>query len=135
MKNNVFIDVGAMKSCYFILLGLLLSQLSVQSHATLCPDPNTTSLKWGIPPEPWTENPFSTNRPQGEANTQFVRVNILVAEYGRGVLCTYRNSVGEYAIWWQVSTKIPSRMDYNWIKTLGGFVCTQCLEQCSFFTA
>ena len=118
-----------------IFLGLLLIQCSFIAVASTCPDPDTTSLQWGVPPSPWVVNPFSPNRPQGDVNTHFVRANILVAGYGRGVMCTYRNSVGEYSIWWEVLTKIPARVDYSWIDTLGGFVCTQGLTLCQFYTA
>lgn len=118
-----------------ILLGIFLAQCSYIIHATHCPDPETTSLKWGVPPEPWVENPYSSHSPQGEENTRFVRANILVAGYGRGVVCTYQNSVGEYSIWWQVLTKIPAPVDYSWIDTLGGFVCTVGLTECQFYTA
>lgn len=104
------------------------------SYANHCPDPQTTSLQWGVPPDPWVENPYSANSPQGEEHTEFVRANILVAGYGQGVTCTYRNSAGEYSIWWQVLTKMPARTDYNWIDTLGGFVCTQGLAECEFYT-
>ena len=124
-----------MKRYHFIIFSFFLAQFVTISHAVSCPDPQTTSLKWGVPPDPWVENPYSPNRPQGDKDTYFVRANILVAGYGQGVVCTYRNSVGEYSIWWQVRTKIPSRLDYNWIDTLGGFVCTQGLEQCKFYTA
>ncbi len=112
--------------------GLLFCGLN---YANTCPDPETTSLKWGVPPEPWLVNPFSAHDPQGEDNTRFVRANILVAGYGRGVLCTYRISIGEYSIWWPVLTKIPARIDYRWIDTPGGFVCTQGLSQCEFVVA
>lgn len=118
-----------------IFLGLFFVPCSFISYASDCPDPETTSLKWGVPPLPWVENPYSPHSPQGEENTRFVRANILVAGYGQGVTCTYQNSVGEYSIWWQVLTKIPARVDYNWIDTLGGFVCTQSLTQCQFYTA
>lgn len=117
-----------------VLVGVLL-QLSSIGFASTCPDPATTSLQWGVPPEPWLENPFSPNSPQGEENTKFVRANILVAGYGQGVTCTYKNSVGEYSIWWPVLTKIPSRADYTWIDTRGGFVCTVGLAECQFYTA
>lgn len=118
-----------------LFIGLFFAQFSAITLATNCPDPQTTSLRWGVPPSPWVENPFSPNRPQGEENTQFIRANILVAGYGQGVVCTYRNSVGDYSIWWQVRTKIPARQDYNWIDTLGGFVCTRGLIECQFYTA
>lgn len=103
--------------------------------AEYCPDPETTSLQWGVPPEPWQENPFSPNPPQGERGTRFVRANILVAGVGQGVMCTYRTSAGEYSIWWQVRVKIPSRDDYDWIETQGGFVCTNGRESCPFYVA
>jgi len=118
-----------------IILGIVLMQGSFISSATNCPDPETTSLKWGVPPPPWVENPFSPNHPQGEDNTRFVRANILVAGYGQGVMCTYHYSRGEYSIWWQVLTKIPAPSDYRWIDTLGGFVCTQGRSLCQFDVA
>lgn len=112
--------------------GLVLLQASTFAMATNCPDPETTSLKWGVPPSPWIENPYSPNPPQGEENTRFIRANILVAIYGKGVTCTYRNSLGEYSIWWPVLTKIPARTESMWIDTIGGFVCSQGLIQCQF---
>jgi len=115
-----------------LVLGFFLANCALIAHATNCPDPETTSLKWGVPPPPWVVNPYSSNDPQGEENTRFVKANILVAGYGQGVTCTYKISVGEYSIWWQVLTKIPARSDYNWIDTIGGFVCTQGLMQCQF---
>lgn len=118
-----------------LLLSLFVLSCSMSTHAVTCPDPETTSLQWGVPPSPWLENPFSPNKPQGEEGTKFVRANILVAKYGRGVTCTYKNSVGEYSIWWQVLTKIPSRADNNWVDTLGGYVCTQGLGECQFYVA
>jgi hypothetical protein len=105
------------------------------NYAYECPNPETTSLKWGVPPEPWIVNPFSAHAPQGEANTRFVRANILVAGYGQGVVCTYHISIGDYSIWWPVLTKIPARTDNHWIDTLGGFVCTQEREHCIFDAA
>ncbi|KTD47647.1 DUF3757 domain-containing protein [Legionella quateirensis] len=117
------------------VLGIALFTFSVAGYSTHCPDPNTTSLKWGVPPSPWVENPFSPNKPQGEENTRFVKANILVARYGQGVTCTYRNSAGDYSIWWQVLTKIPARSDNSWIDTLGGYVCTQGLTECQFYVA
>ncbi|MGC1183277.1 DUF3757 domain-containing protein [Legionella sp.] len=104
------------------------------SYATHCPDAQTTSLQWGEVPSPWIVSPYSS-QPQGDDNTRFIRANILVAGYGRGVTCTYQNSAGIYTIWWSVLTKIPSRMDYHWIDTLGGFVCTQGVEECQFSVA
>ena len=107
----------------------------VQSAVVTCPDPETSSLKWGVPPQPWLENPYSANHTQGEENTQFVRANILVAGMGRGAVCTYRNSVGLYSIWWPVRIKVPAREDYNWIDSNGGFVCTESLLSCQFSLA
>jgi hypothetical protein len=104
-------------------------------QASTCPDPNNSSLQWGEIPAPWQANPYSAHKPQGEINTQFVRANILVAGLGRGAVCVYRNSLGDYSIWWPVLVKIPVRVDYNWIDTLGGFVCTQSLAGCQFVTA
>jgi len=124
-----------MKQYKPLILGLFLVISSLDACATNCPDPQTTSLQWGVPPPPWIENPFSANKPQGEEGTRFVRANILVAGLGRGVLCTYKISVGEYSIWWPVLTKIPARIDYRWIDTLGGFVCTEGIEQCEFHVA
>ncbi|CAM3001316.1 DUF3757 domain-containing protein [Legionella worsleiensis] len=124
-----------MKKCGFWVLGTVLLAQSFSGFCTQCPDPDTTSLRWGVPPSPWVENPFSVNKPQGEENTRFVKANILVASYGQGVTCTYRNSVGDYSIWWQILTKIPARTDNNWIDTLGGYVCTQGLTQCEFYVA
>lgn len=115
--------------------GLLFMSWSFISSAATCPHPETTSLQWGVPPEPWVVNPYSSHPPQGEEGTRFVRANILVAGYGQGVMCTYKNSLGEYSIWWQIPTKIPARGDYNWIGALGGFICTQGLDACQFSVA
>ena len=124
-----------MNKYHFSILGLVLSLCSFTSNATNCPDPQNTSLKWGVPPAPWVVNPYSPNTPQGDETTRFLRANILVAGYAQGVLCTYKSSSGEYSIWWEVLTKIPSRMDSNWIDTLGGFICTRSLNECQFFVA
>ncbi len=124
-----------MFSYKLMFLGAFFALGSSMVNATLCPDPETTSLKWGVPPAPWMVNPYSSNSPQGEDNTKFVKANILVAGYGQGVTCTYKISVGNYSIWWPILTKIPSRSDYSWIDTIGGFVCTQGLNQCNFVVA
>lgn len=123
-----------MTKSWFLGLGLILMFGSFCSDATNCPDPQTTPLKWGEIPAPWVLNPFS-DRPQGSDNTVFVRANIIVVGYGQGVTCTYRSSGNEYSIWWQVLTKIPARLDYRWIDTLGGFVCTQGINECEFYVA
>lgn len=83
-----------MRTHRWIIFSAIYAQFTVTAYATNCPDPQTTSLKWGVPPAPWTVNPYSPNRPQGDKNTLFVRANILVAGYGQGVVCTYRNSGG-----------------------------------------
>lgn len=121
-----------MKKCCSTL-GLF--ALSMNIYAFSCPNPETTSLKWGVPPSPWIENPLSNHRPTAEPNTTFVKANILVAGYGHGVVCTYASASGEYSIWWPVLTKIPASIDYRWIKTLGGYVCVQGLSDCQFEVA
>jgi hypothetical protein len=125
-----------MNKCSFWGLGLFLLGWHAIVAATVCPDPQTTSLQWGIPPSPWLVNPYSPNRPQGDEHTLFIRANILVAgSYGQGLTCTYRTTAGDYSIWWPVLTKIPAPVDYNWISSLGGFVCTQGLAACQFSVA
>lgn len=112
--------------------------ICVTSHAAIvpCPDPQTSSLKWGEIPSPWTISPFSPHPAQADAKTRFVKANILVAGIGgRGAVCTYQNSVGLFSIWWPSIVKVPAREDYNWIDTYGGFVCTQSLESCLFSIA
>lgn len=104
-------------------------------HAAICPDPNNSSLKWGEVPPPWAVNPFSENSPQGEIGTRFSRANILVAGFGRGVVCTYQSSAGYYSIWWQVNVKVPARIENYWRDTLGGFECNESLEACVFYPA
>lgn len=118
-----------------ITLALILCLLSYQvmPQVATCPDPETSSLKWGEIPPPWLPNPFSSNLPQADDNTLFKRANILVAGYGQGVLCTYSFTYGEYSIWWPVRTKIPAPEDYHWIDTLGGYVCNDGLDECKFY--
>ncbi len=107
---------------------------TAQAHQ--CPDPENSSLRWGVPPKPWLVNPYSENTPQGEEGTLFVRANILVTGgLGQGISCTYRNSLGLYSIWWPVISKIPSRNDNRWIDTTSGYVCTQGLSACEFYVA
>lgn len=126
-----------MKTIILIVILMIATLASLTSQAAIvgCPDPKTSSLRWGTVPEPWLVNPFSVNRPQGEANLQFVSANIMVAGIGRGVICTYRNSVGLYSIWWPVRVKIPSFVDRNWIGIYGGFICTEFLSNCKFSVA
>ena len=116
-----------------VTLTLLLIFTSVPSFSFQCPEPSLCSLSWGEPPAPWLNNPYSANEPQGEKGTQFVRANILVTStLGQGVACTYQNSIGLFSIWWPVRTMVPSRQDYRWISTLGGYICNQSIEICSF---
>lgn len=117
-----------------VVMGILFSQTLCASPAN-CPDPQTTSLKWGVPPAPWVVNPFSENQPYVDDSTVFVRANILVAGYGRGVICTYRTGERSFSIWWSILVKIPSRNDNHWIDTLGGYVCTDDRAQCTFYVA
>lgn len=109
--------------------------ISCTINSTTCPDPLSTSLRWGEIPTPWIANPFSSNRVQGGVNTQFSRANILIAGYGRGVVCEYKFPLGSYSIWWPVLVKIPSRMDYNWIETYMSLVCSQSILSCQFTVA
>ena len=117
------------------IAGLIINSLAQVSFALSCPNPETSSLRWGETPPPWIADPFSANQPQGEANVAFVRATILVANLGRGITCTYQNSLGEYSIWWPVLVKIPAPIDYRWIDSYMGFVCTQSLDVCQFRVA
>jgi hypothetical protein len=114
---------------------LAVASFACQAEMKTCPDPQTSSLKVGKIPEPWQVNPYSANRPQADENTQFARANILFAGMGQGVVCTYKNSIGLYSIWWQVRVKVPAREDYSWISTLGGFVCDDSIMNCQFSVA
>ncbi|WP_133139178.1 DUF3757 domain-containing protein [Legionella genomosp. 1] len=114
-------------------LFLWLLALTLNAYASVCPDPDNSSLQWGEPPYPWLKNPFSANPPYGEPGTQFVKANILVAGFGRGVSCTYRNSAGDYSIWRQTIVKLPPRVDPNWIDIYTGYVCTSAREACEFY--
>lgn len=114
-------------------MGLMLSVASLTGHAELqtCPDPQVSPFKWGIPPKPWEVNPFS-DAPQVDKNTQFARANILVAGLGQGVICTYKNSLNSFSIWWPVRVKIPAALDYYWVETLQGFACNESITACQF---
>lgn len=125
MKMRIFV---------IIALGFFFSQ-ATQAAIFTCPDPQTTSLKWGVPPAPWLENPFSSTRPHPDPSTTFARANIMVVSFGRGVICTYKTSTNYYSIWWSVLVKMPSREDYRWIDTNGGYVCTDSLADCQFSVA
>lgn len=102
--------------------------------AVMCPDPNNSSLSWGEVPSPWQVSPASQNYPQGEDGTHFVRANVLVAGVGRGLACTYQNTIGFYSIWWPVSVSVPNRFERQWRRTLGGYECTDSIEFCVFYT-
>lgn len=106
-----------------------------KSYAMFCPDPNSSSLQWGKPPYPWLISPFSETNPQADASTQFIKANILVAGIGRGVSCTYQNSLGQYSIWIASVTKIPFGYADYWIATLGGYGCFDSIMNCGFTTA
>ena len=116
----------------FIVTAFLLSVFSTQ--AAVCPDPINSSLQQGIIPYPWQLNPFSENKPRADEATQFVRANILVVNYGRGVVCTYKNSAGSYSIWWQTGVKLPAAIENNWHETLGGYECINTFDACIFYT-
>ena len=117
-----------------LVIGGLFCALS-NAQAAVCPDPLTSSLRWGEIPAPWALSPFSDNRPQGYMDTQFKRATILVMGLGRGVACYYQNASGFYSIWWDVSVKIPGRGDNNWRDSLAGFDCTESIGVCNFYTA
>ena len=98
----------------------------------LCPDPKTSSLKWGEIPFPWKVSPFSEHTVQRDEQTQFINAQILVAGYGQGVVCTYEYSLGRYSIWWQTLVKIPARSDWYWMDTNIGYLCSDSIENCKF---
>ncbi len=103
------------------------------ASTAFCPDPQTSSLKWGEIPPPWEISPFSPNTVQGDVQTRFVNVQILVAGYGQGVVCTYEYSLGTYSIWWQKLVRIPSPpMEWNWMETNMGYLCSESLLACAF---
>ena len=130
-----FLSCCFMKKLSLLNVAIILFLVLSQVQAATCPDPNNSSLQWGVVPAPWEVNPFSQNRPQGEKNTGFIGATILVAGFGCGVLCTYQNSIGYYSIWWQVGVKIPSRIDTNWRDSLAGFECTGSVDTCVFYPA
>lgn len=111
---------------------------TLQLHAAImtCPDPETSSLKWGEAPYPWSVSPWNSTRPQGEEGTKFVQANILTIEgLSPGITCGYRNSAGLYWIWWQILVKRPAAGDYNWIEAIGGYVCKGPRQVCQFSVA
>jgi Protein of unknown function (DUF3757) len=110
----------------------LLQPQEQRTITTQCPDPQTSSLSWGEIPEPWELSPFSPDIPQADPLTSFKKANILVAGYGHGISCTYRESQGYYTIWWQTKVRIPSFNEPYWAKTLGGYVCSMGVPECQF---
>ena len=118
---------------YFRLLIAAFCFIFLQGQARICPLPSVVST--GVPPAPWQWNPFSDVRPQGQGALVLLRANILIAGWGRGVLCSYGNKTGIYSVWWPVTVKVPAPIDYRWIDTLGGFECTDSLTICEFYPA
>lgn len=116
------------------ILCMLLVAIWGCAHASVCPDPQTTSLKWGIPPEPWQDNPYSPQRPHEDEHTRFYQANILQAGFGRGVVCYYETSQGRYSIWWQVRVRLPSPLETQWVADYGGFSCQLSRQDCQFTT-
>jgi hypothetical protein len=121
------------KFCY--ALSLFLNSSFLWAAETYCPDPVTSSLRLGDIPKPWVINPFSENKPVVASDLRFIRANILVAGFGRGVVCTYRTGKNCYSIWWEVNVKVPARTDNLWRDTLGGFECTEEWDHCAFYPA
>jgi len=122
-----------MKKLFYVMAMALFSM--AYADGAICPDPNKSSLQWGVIPAPWELDPFSNNRPQGEKGARFVRANILVAGVGRGIVCNYLNSRGYYSIWWPIGVSIPARTDHQWRVSLGGFECTDSPQRCVFYPA
>lgn len=118
-----------------IIITITTLLFSLTAFAATCPDPTTSSLKWGEIPSPWLADPFSDHNPQGDKNTRFIRANIMVAGVGRGIICNYKNSIGNYSIWWPVNVKIPARVNYNWIESNMGYACYVSPEACVFYTS
>ncbi len=117
--------------CFLSLL-LLGALPSVHASIQTCPDPLTGLLSKGEIPFPWLQNPFSHKVIKSNITTRFVSATVLVAGLGRGVLCTYTNSLNDYSIWWPVLTKIPASVDYRWIENVGGYICSFSREECRF---
>jgi hypothetical protein len=120
--------------CSFIL-GLWLASISVITLASglLCPDPNQSSLRYGVIPAPWEENPFSPNTPQGEQNTRFIQVKLLfLNRVGRQIVCFYKNSLGEYSIRQMVRCAPDAKP--IWIRVDEGYACRDSLQTCQFYT-
>ncbi len=115
-----------------LIFSVIVVFVAAGTWADICPDPQTTSLQWGAPPEPWQENPYSPNRPEGDENTRFYQANILSAGLGIGVVCVYQTSVGRFSIWWQVRTRQPSPLETQWVNNYGGHSCQLSLSECAF---
>lgn len=117
-----------------IIYALLLLCVNVMAVAMQCPDPQTSSLRYGEVPEPWQVSPFSPQNPQGEAGASFVKATILAyGALGKGVVCTYKISTGNYEIWIQAPTKIPASTDNHWIEINSGYICSEGLSACEFY--
>lgn len=126
MKHGLYVVV--------LMAGILLSPISFATPEN-CPDPQTTSLKWGVPPAPWVLSPLSDNNPYVDDSTVFVRANILAVNYGLGVTCTYKTADRYFSIWWQVLVRLPIPNDIHWISNMGGYVCTDDRTDCTFYVA
>ena len=112
------------------LISLCLGVTSIL-QAQICPHPLTSSLYSGKVPPDWYINPFSNETPQAGI-ADFARANILVAGYGQGIMCTYRQRGSEYSIWQTGRVKLPSRLSPYWVETLGGYACSMSLDDCVF---
>ncbi len=146
--SNAFAQARTGRNSCLFTLGIFMKKLNwkmlcvvwftvslAQAQPTTCPDSNSGALQQGEIPLPWQFNPFSEQVPKKNSPAQFYRATILVAGYGRGVTCAYKDTEGYYSIWWQVNVKIPAPIDYAWRDTLGGFECTGEREGCVFYPA
>jgi len=117
------------------VLGFTLLFFAVSCQAQTCPNPKSGPLSWGEVPPGWRLAPYS-NSPQADPGTVFKSAKILVVfRYGEGVVCSYQNTVGGYAIWQQAMTRKPSPWDNYWIERPYGYICTEDIEICQFYTA
>ncbi len=122
---------GEIMKKLFILIFSLLVIINVHASVLTCPDPLTSSLKSGVLPPPWLENPFSPNRPQSDDNTIFLNAAIMLrSDVGRGAICNYKNTVGIFSLWYPGYVKVPAPQDYSWINTAFGFLCSGVVADC-----